>query len=78
MYAFKKKQIKLQNIIEIFESLRIINTNNITGKAMIVANDYHIPVSYTHLDVYKRQSYKSEIDVGKNIERFNYFESWFD
>lgn len=39
MYAFKKKQIKLQNIIEIFESLRIINTNNITGKAMIVAHD---------------------------------------
>ena len=35
----------------------------------VFVNDFAIPVSYTHLDVYKRQEENAEIDDFKDLNR---------
>ena len=42
--------------LEILEIMKAINNNkNVTNEQKVLCMSFVIPVSYTHLDVYKRQ-----------------------
>ena len=50
-------------IVPIFDTLRVFIVRILNGKSPFVADRNHVPVSYTHLDVYKRQVGRDKKDI---------------